>query len=83
MYALAYARRPGPSVAEHRRHRAFLRKLQERGVNLASGPLGDDGALVVAAGGAGAVSAGPGGPLVVHGAGNRARGPRVTMTMER
>ena len=28
-------------------HRAFLRELQERGVNLASGPLGDDGALIV------------------------------------
>lgn len=49
VYALTYTY-GGPSeiLAEHRpAHRAFLRELQERGVNLASGPLGDDGALIV------------------------------------
>ena len=39
---------PAEILAEHRpAHRAFLRELHERGVNLASGPLGDDGALIV------------------------------------
>ena len=41
VYALTYTY-GGPSeiLAEHRpAHRAFLRELQERGVNLASGPL--------------------------------------------
>lgn len=62
---------PAEILAEHRpAHRAFLRELHERGVNLASGPLGDDGALIVLrAGSAEEVERLiQDDPLVVHGA---------------
>ena len=49
VYALNYVYGgPQDVLTEHRpAHRAFLRELHERGVNLASGPLGDDGALIL------------------------------------
>ena len=49
IFALNYTYGGPPEIlAEHRpAHRAFLRRLHESGVNLASGPLGDDGALIV------------------------------------
>lgn len=80
VYALTYTY-GGPSeiLAEHRpAHRAFLREPQERGVNLASGPLGDDGALIVPRGQRRARGADhPGGPPGGPRCGDRARGPRV------
>ena len=62
---------PAEILAEHRpAHRAFLRELHERGVNLASGPLGDDGALMVlrAESAADVERLIQDDPLVVHGA---------------
>lgn len=62
---------PAEILAEHRpAHRAFLRELHERGVNLASGPLGDDGALIVlrAESAADVERLLQDDPLVVHGA---------------
>ena len=49
VYALTYTYGgPAELLAEHRpAHRAFLRDLHERGVNLASGPLGESEALIV------------------------------------
>lgn len=39
---------PQEVLAEHRpAHRAYLRELNEQGHNLASGPLGDDAALII------------------------------------
>ncbi|RKQ34191.1 YciI family protein [Kocuria tytonis] len=72
IFALNYTYGGPPEIlAEHRpAHRAFLRQLNERGVNLASGPLGDDGALILLrADGADEVERLiQDDPLVVHGA---------------
>lgn len=71
VFALHYTYGGPPELlAEHRpAHRAFLRELHERGVNLASGPLGDDAALVVleAADAAEVERLIQDDPLVVHG----------------
>ena len=49
IFALTYVYGgPADVLAEPRpAHRAYLRELNERGVNLASGPLGEDAALIV------------------------------------
>ncbi len=71
VFALHYTYGGPPELlAEHRpAHRAFLRELHERGINLASGPLGDDAALVVleAADAAEVERLIQDDPLVVHG----------------